>query len=53
MTLDGDPVDALVQFNAPMKDYADFGINAFELDEIPQDAFMILELVNVMCEGGQ
>ena len=53
MTLDGDPVDALVQFTAPMKDYADFGINAFELNEIPQNAFMISELVNVMCEEGQ
>ena len=38
---------------APMKDYADFGINAFELNEIPQNAFMISELVNVMCEEGQ
>ena len=53
MTLDGKPVDALVQFTAPMRDYDDFGINAFELDEIPQNALMISELVNVMCEEGQ
>tara|TARA_Y100000991_G_C21932690_1_gene331574 strand:- start:266 stop:640 length:375 start_codon:yes stop_codon:yes gene_type:complete len=53
MTLDGKPVDALVQFTAPMRDYDDFGINAFELDEIPQNALMISELVNVMCVDGQ
>jgi len=53
MTFDGSPVDALVQFTAPMEDYADFGINAFELNEIPQNAFMITGLVNVMCEEGQ
>ena len=53
MTLDGEPVEALVQFTAPMRDYADFGINAFELNEMPQNELMISELVNVMCEEGQ
>jgi len=52
MTYDGVAVDALVQFTAPMKDYADFEINAFELNEIPQNAFMISGLVTAMCEQG-
>jgi len=53
MTFDNAPVDALVQFTAPMQDYGDFEINAFELNEIPQNAFMITGLVNIMCKEGQ
>lgn len=52
MTYDGLAVDALVQFTAPMEDYSDFDINAFELNEIPQNAFMISGLVTAMCEQG-
>ena len=53
MTFDNAPVNALVQFTAPMQDYGDFEINAFELNEIPQNAFMITGLVNIMCKEGQ
>ncbi len=52
ITYDGLAADALVQFTAPMEDYSDFDINAFELNEIPQNAFMIIGLVTAMCELG-
>ena len=50
MTYLDEPVDALVQFTAPMTDYASFEIAAFELNGIPQNAFMISGLVIAMCD---
>ena len=49
MTYDGVPVDALVQFTAPMYDSASFEINAFEMNDIPQNQFMVGALVTAMC----
>ena len=50
MTYDEVPVDALVQFTAPMYDNAGFEINAFEMNDLPQNAFMIGALVTAMCD---
>lgn len=50
MTYLDEPVDALVQFTAPMTDYASFEIAAFELNGIPQNVFMISGLVIAMCD---
>jgi len=50
MTLYEEPVNALVQFTAPLTDEAAFEINAFELNEIPQNAIMIAGLVTAMCD---
>ena len=49
MTYDDVPVDALVQFTAPMNDNASFEINAFEMNDLPQNAFMVGALVTAMC----
>ena len=50
MTLDEEPVNGLVQFTAPLTDEAAFEINAFELNEIPQNAIMVAGLVTAMCD---
>ena len=50
MTYNEVPVDALVQFTAPMYDNAGFEINAFEMNDLPQNAFMIGALVTAMCD---
>ena len=49
MTFGGDPVDGLVQFSYPGEDYSSFEIVAFEMNDIPQNAFMISSLVTTMC----
>lgn len=49
MTYDGATVDALVQFTAPMYDNASFEINAFEMNDLPQNLFMVGSLVTAMC----
>tara|TARA_B100001113_G_C21044366_1_gene593839 strand:- start:464 stop:829 length:366 start_codon:yes stop_codon:yes gene_type:complete len=49
MTYDGVPVDALVQFTAPMYDSSSFEINAFEMNDIPQNQLMVGALVTAMC----
>ena len=50
MTYDDQAVDALVQFTAPMSDNAGFEINAFEMNGIGQNAFMVGALVTAMCD---
>ena len=50
MTFEGNAVDALVQFTAPMSDNAGFEINAFEMNNLPQNAFMVGALVTAMCD---
>ena len=50
MTYNEVPVDALVQFTAPMYDNASFEINAFEMNDLPQNPFMIDALVTAMCD---
>ena len=50
MTYDERSVDALVQFTAPMYDNAGFEINAFEMNNHPQNGFMVRSLVTAMCD---
>tara|TARA_B100000579_G_C22009953_1_gene479017 strand:+ start:68 stop:433 length:366 start_codon:yes stop_codon:yes gene_type:complete len=50
MTYDEIPADALVQFTAPLTEYASFEINAFEINGVGQNQFMIGALVSAMCD---
>ena len=53
MTFNDNPVDGLVQFSYPKEDYDSFEIVAFEMNDIPQNDFMISGLVTSMCDESQ